>query len=189
LRLFAGVHAIIEEPNLNSAWWVLPVSEEIENKIPDPTHLSWGSKENSILGFTTRLALAESQGAVVGTTAILDQSHLITNEEFGAPLFEDVAHQFSVLLYRGELRCIDTLSQIRAVIEREKPAHTSYQVCIIEPRMRVGYQARVGVDAVVAGPPSSFILGETSGRGVTLGGEPAGRIGERNQVGLATRVG
>jgi phage tail-like protein len=189
LRLFAGVHAIIEEPNLNSAWWVLPVSEEIENKIPDPTHLSWGSKENSILGFTTKLASAESQGAVLGTTAILDQSHLITNEEFGTPLFEDVAHQFSVLLYRGELRCIDTLSQIRAVIEREKPAHTSYQVCIIEPRMRVGYQARVGVDAVIAGPASVFRLGETSGGGVTLGGEPAGRIGERNQVGLATRVG
>ncbi|ABA58327.1 Phage tail protein [Nitrosococcus oceani ATCC 19707] len=189
LRLFAGVHAIIEEPNLNSAWWVLPIREEMEDKISDPSYLSWGNEENSILGFTTRLASAEPQGAVVGTTTILDQSHLITSKEFGAPLFEDVAYQFSVLLYRGELRCADTLLRVRAVIEREKPAHTSYQVCIIEPRMRVGYQARVGVDTVIAGPPSVSRLGENSAGGVTLGGEPAGRIGERNQVGLATRVG
>ena len=71
------------------------------------------------------LAPAHAQGAVVGTTATLDQSHLVTNEDFGVPLFEDVAHQFSVQVYRGQVQCAETLPQVRAVIEREKPAHTT----------------------------------------------------------------
>jgi hypothetical protein len=128
---------------------------------------------------------------VVGTSAILDQSHLITNEEFGAPLFEDVAHQFSVEVYSGELKCAETLTKVRTVIEREKPAHTTYHLCIIDPRMRVGFQARVGIDAVVAGPPTVIKLGEGMplGGDAALSGQPAGRLGAQSLVGVTTRVG
>jgi hypothetical protein len=62
-------------------------------------------------------------------------------------------------------------------------------LCIIEPRMRVGFQARVGIDAVVAGPLPAIKLGETLGDSITLGGDPAGRIGKRSQVGQTMRVG
>ena len=137
------------------------------------------------------LAPAHAQGAVVGTTATLDRSHLLTNEEFGVPLFEDVAHQFSVQVYRGQLKCAETLPQVHAVIAREKPAHTSYHLCILEPRMRVGFQARVGIDTVVAGPLPGMKADEALalGQDTVLGGQPAARIGERNQVGLTMRVG
>lgn len=193
LRVFAGVEAIIEEPILGAAWWSLPAAEtscrcdEANLRVREET---WTAAENSILGVTTMLAPAEAQGAVVGTTAILDHSHLITDEEFGVPLFEDVAHQFSVQVYRGQLRCAETLPQVRAVIEREKPAHTAYHLCIIEPRLRVGFQARVGIDTVVAGPPAAMKLGEeiVLGGDAALGGQPAGRIGEQSRVGLTTRI-
>ena len=190
LRLFAGVHAVIQEPILNAAWWSLPAHEE-SKACEDATDKSWQVTENSILGFTTMLAPAEAQGAVVGTTAILDQSHLIPGEEFGAPLFTDVAHQFSVLTYRGELKCQEILVKVRAVIEREKPAHTHYHLCIVEPRMRVGFQARVGIDAVVAGPPPAVKLGEAPGLGpyLALGGRPPARLGDQSRVGLTTRIG
>jgi hypothetical protein len=47
---------------------------------------------------------------------------------------------------------------VRAVIEREKPAHTTYHLCVIEPRMRVGAQARLGIDTIVSqGPPPAGI--------------------------------
>lgn len=192
LRLFARVHAIIQEPILNAAWWSLPAHEETKcNACEDVTDKSWQGTENSILGFTTMLASAEAQGAVVGTTAILDQSHLIPAEEFGAPLFTDVVHQFSVLTYRGELKCHETLVRVRAVIEREKPAHTHYHLCIVEPRMRVGFQARVGIDAVVAGPPPAVKLGEVPGFGpyLALGGRPPARLGDQSRVGLTARIG
>jgi hypothetical protein len=133
------------------------------------------------------LASAQPQGAVLGTTATLDYSHLITNEEFGAPLFESVAHQFSVQFYRSQLKCADTLAELRAIIESEKPAHTDYHLCIIEPRMRVGFQSRVGIDAVIGGPPMQTRLGE--GSELVLGGEPPGHIGENSRLGMTTRVG
>ena len=137
------------------------------------------------------LAPAHAQGAVVGSTAIFDSSHLITNEEFGAPLFEDVANQFSVQIYRGQLACPETLTEVRSVIEQEKPAHTTYHLCIVEPRMRVGFQARLGVDTVVGGPPMPLALGEemSLGKDTALGGEAPGRIGEQSRLGISTRVG
>jgi hypothetical protein len=77
------------------------------------------------------------------------------------------------------------------VIEREKPAHTMYHLCIVEPRMRVGFQARVGIDTVVAGAPTPSKLDDQMvlGTDVALGGQPGGRIGERSHVGMTTRVG
>jgi phage tail-like protein len=136
LKWYAGVEAHIEEPGLH-------------------THL-WSLGETSTLGFTTMLAPAQLQGAVVGTSATLDQSHLTQGEDFGAVLFEDLAHRFCVQVYCAELIRPGALEDVRAVIEREKPAHTDYHLRVIEPRMRVGVQARVGIDAIIAqGPPAA----------------------------------
>ena len=133
------------------------------------------------------LASAHPQGAVVGATATLDQTHLISNEEFGSPLFVDLADKFSVLVYRGQLDCAETLARIRDVIRNEKPAHTDYHLCVVEPALRVGYQARVGIDAVVAGGLVPTGLGDD--RGTVLAGQPATRVGADSLVGITTRVG
>ncbi len=138
LKLYAGVEARIEEPVLGATLWSLG--------------------ETSTLGFTTMLAPGHAQGAVVGTSATLDQSHLTRGDDFGAALFADVAHRFCVHIYCAELTRPGALEEARAVLEREKPAHTAYHLCVIEPRMRVGAQARVGIDAIVAqGPPPARI--------------------------------
>lgn len=189
LRFYAGVDAIIEEPILSAEWWALP-AESIPCACKGgagTAEKAWVETENSILGVTTMLAPAHAQGAVVGATATLDQSHLISNAELGAPLFLDVAHQFTVQIYRGQLSSPETQARVHDVIRREKPAHTAYHLCVIEPRLRVGYQARVGIDTVVAGPPAPVGLGDE--RGVVLGGQPAARIGEASSVGITTRVG
>jgi phage tail-like protein len=136
LKLYAGVEARIDEPGLQTALWSLG--------------------ETSILGFTTMLAPAHLQGAVVGTSATLGQSHLTRGDDLGSVLFEDVAHQFCVQVYCAELTRPGALADVQAVLERERPAHTIYHLCVIEPRMRVGVQARVGIDAIVAqGPPTA----------------------------------
>jgi phage tail-like protein len=195
LRLLAGVNAVIQEPILNAAWWGLPAMAtpacQAEPSRSGSPEISWQETEDSILGFTTMLAPAHAQGAVVGTTATLDQSHLVTSEDFGLPLFEDVAHQFSVQVYRGQVKCAETLPQVRAVIEREKPAHTSYHLCILEPRMRVGFQARVGIDTVVSGPLPAMTSDQALalGQDTVLGGQPSARVGKRTKVGPNTRVG
>lgn len=181
VREGAGVEVQVDEPILHTGWWALPPDEA-------PTALEM---EGSTLGFTTVLVVAEPQGAVVGTTALLDESHLIADEEYGMPLFEDVAHQCTVQMYRGRSYSDHTRDEVRAVLDAEKPAHTAYHLCVVEPRMRVGFQARLGIDSVVAGPLAPTLPAPTyaAGPDLVLGGEPAGRIGERSEVGRTTRLG
>jgi phage tail-like protein len=140
LELYAGVAARIEEPGASAALFTLD--------------------ENVALGFNTALAPAHEQGAVLASTATVGGSHLLDAEDIGAPAFEDVANRFCVQVYAAQLAEPRTRDRITAVLEREKPAHTLYHLCVIEPRMRVGFQARIGVDSIVAGPPPELRLGD-----------------------------
>jgi phage tail-like protein len=194
LKLFAGVDAVIEEPILEAAWWALPAAAETCCDVCAADAASagtptWQPTQTSLLGFTTMLAPAQPQGAVVGATAVLDQSHLITVDEFGAPLFSDVAYQFSVLVYRGQVMCEDVLPRVRALIEQEKPAHTTYQLCVVDPGMRVGYASRLGIDSVIGGPSRSLSLGDARalGEDTVLAGAPAARVGH-SRLGRSTRL-
>ncbi|NLX11319.1 MAG: phage tail protein [Chloroflexi bacterium] len=177
LKFFAGVEAIVESPIQYATWWALPGADDPGD--PDVC--------TSVLGFTTRLAPAEPDGAVVGTTATLDHAHLISGEEYGVPLFESVAHRFTVQVYQGQAPNTCTLDTIRGVIEREKPAHTDYRLCVIEPKMRLGFQARIGIDTVIgSGAAQGAPLGEGD---LVARGEPPGTIGDRSEIGRSTRLG
>jgi phage tail-like protein len=137
----------------------LKIYAGVEARITEPPATLWSLGETSTLGFTTRLAPGAAQGAVLDSTATLDASHLTRGDDFGAALFEDVAHRFCVEVYCAELRTPGVLDDVRAVLDREKPAHTVYSLCVIEPRMRVGAQARVGIDAIVGAGPAMAGLG------------------------------
>jgi hypothetical protein len=84
---------------------------------------------------------------------------MTTGAVLGPALFEDVAHRFCVSVYCAELTSPDALTTVQQVLDREKPAHTTYELCVIGPTMRVGVQARVGMDAIVgrAGDPPAAI--------------------------------
>src|SRR5262249_5761152 len=139
------------------------------------------------LGFNTMLAPAHEQGAVLASTAVLGQSHLLAEDAIGAPLFADVAHRFCVQVYAAHLPDARAREQVVRVLDREKPAHTDYHLCVIEPRMRVGFQARVGIDSIVAGPPPEWRLdsGAPDGADRVLADAPphTGRLGQGWRVG------
>ena len=146
---------------------------------------AWTDGGDAILGISTVLASAEPQGAVVGTTATMDRSQLITQEEYGAPLFDEVAYRFVVRLYPGELSCPGKIDQVRAILDREKPAHTVYEICTVEPGVRIGYQARLGVDTLLGGQSVPGRLGETP---LVLSGEPRAHLGIGTRVGASMRL-
>jgi phage tail-like protein len=148
LKIYAGVEARIVEPARETSLWSLG--------------------EVSSLGFTTMLAPGELQGAVLDSSATLDGSHLTQIDELGGALFDDLAHRFYVQIYCAELTRPGALDDARAVIEREKPAHTDYHLCVIQPRMRVGAQARVGIDTIVAKGPPPAQLGMVLDQGMLL---------------------
>ena len=139
-----GLTAVIEEPIVQTGWWALPA------ETPTPAEA-----DSSVLGAGTVLAAVEPQGAVIGTTAVLDGSTFSPQDEYAKSLFAEVAHQFTVRLYRGKEFSDRALVDVRALLEREAPAHTTYHVCVVEPYLSVGIQARVGVDTIVGDPASS----------------------------------
>lgn len=143
IQIYTGVNARISEPAAAVRVWALA--------------------QTSTLGVTTQLASGSASGAVLDSTATLDASHLTRGDRFGATLFEDVAHRFCVDVYCADLRTPRLLEEVRAVLDREKPAHTVYSVRTIGARMRVGLQARVGVDAIVAGGPALATVGTVLG--------------------------
>ena len=139
LQLYTGAEVRIEEPSQYVNMWSLG--------------------QGSTLGFTTMLAPAYAEGAVLDTTATLGQSHLIDEMDYGAPLFEGSAHHFCVHLHAASVPDPQDIERVRRIIEREKPAHTTYHLCLLEPRMRVGFQARIGVDSIVGAGPDGQVIG------------------------------
>lgn len=144
LKLYAGLESRIQEGRDPGRCWLLG--------------------ESSTLGFSTALASGPLQGAVLGSSATLDESHL-AREDGRTVLSDDEAHRFCVQVYRTPSAPRDALARARAVLDREKPAHTTYHLQMIEANLRVGVQARVGIDAVV-GAPRRARLGTRLGDGV-----------------------
>jgi len=166
LKLYANATAHISEPQQQAQLWSLG--------------------ERSTLGFSTMLAPAHAQGAVVGTTAVLNQSHLIEAEDFGSPLFEDIAHHFCVQVYAADVPDTRALDEVDRLIMQEKPAHTTYHLCRIEANMRVGFQARIGIDSIVGHTGSDLVTGDARlGMGSILPAEEGTKIGKNVRVGFS----
>lgn len=146
----------------------------------------WSLGQTSTLGFSTQLAAAEPQGAVVGTTAVASRSHLIAVNDYGAPLFEDLAHRFCVHVPAAALAAPGMREALVRVLEREKPAHTAFALSAVEPCLRIGMQATLGVDAFVSGPMANGSLG-VGGRLGTNASLPGG--GLRTDSSADLRVG
>ncbi|MFC7724179.1 phage tail protein [Nocardioides sp. GCM10028917] len=105
--------------------------------------------DSAELGMRTMTAAAPPTGSIVDSTAVAGASHLIGPSDYGAPLFGDLAHRFDVLVHAAWVRCEDERDRLAALIERERPAHASAHLCVIEPGISVGIQARIGVDTVI----------------------------------------
>jgi phage tail-like protein len=130
---------------------------------------------------------------LVGQT-VVGQSQPLADKEYGAPLYNETAHLFTVSVPAATMPTPGKREQLRGVIEQEKPAHADYHLCFVDARMRVGFQARIGIDSIVAGPPAPLslegtILGiesflkddETQGR--------IGRVGSHGHIGYDTVLG
>ena len=167
-----GLTAVVEEPIVHSGWWALPDDD------PAPAQA-----ELSVLGVSTVLAATEPQGAVLGSTAVLDGSTLSPQEEYARALFADVAHQFTVRLYRGAAFSDRALSDANALVARHAPAHAAYHVCVVEPGLRVGVQSRIGIDAIIGDPTAADKALDAASGGLVLGGEAPRRLGRDSELG------
>lgn len=126
----------------------------------------------------------EAGGFDVGS-AVVGASGPQGTGDFGQALFADSAHLFTVLVPPAcDCGGIHGSPQqrLREAIEAEKPAHTDFHLCFLKPRLRVGFQARLGIDAIVAdGPPAGRWNQLQLGRDSFLAGPPPARATTKPQ--------
>jgi phage tail-like protein len=102
--------------------------------------------------------------------------------------FHVFAHKFSVFVPARVRDCDAERRALEQLMAREAPAHTCYELRYVEPRFRVGVQAMLGLDSVIARTPRGVRLdGMPLGEASVLDAPP-GRRGPRLSVGDA-RVG
>jgi phage tail-like protein len=153
----------------------------------------WVLNETSTLGFDTMLAAASPDGLVVGE-AVVGESRPEPVGAWAQDLFTDAAHRFTVVLPTAAAGAAATRRVAQRVLDAAKPAHTTYHLCLPGPSLQVGTQARLGIDAIVAGPGPGLVLDEHASLGLDarLGDVPPsspGTVAERGHVGVSTRLG
>ncbi len=91
-------------------------------------------------------------------------------------VFQKFAHRFRVFVPAAWVRDIEDERRIRRALDAEKPAHTQYELCLVEPRFRVGVQSTVGIDTVIGARPLAR-LGCQGNADHPQASEPASRLG------------
>lgn len=71
----------------------------------------------------------------------------------------EFAHHFTIVLPNQVVPDEDALDTIRHLIDAQKPAHTHYEIRIVEPGIRIGCQSTIGVDALVGPYPGAPLSG------------------------------
>lgn len=109
--------------------------------------------------------------------------------------FHQYAHRFSVVVPSSFCEGGAKERAIRQIVDVEKPAHTQYKICKVEPKFRVGLQSTISVDTIIGIYPVT-VLGLRSALGIdsVLGETPAEkeqptlRVGRKSRIGVDTVI-
>ena len=95
----------------------------------------------------------------VGVSSTVGSFRLTNSPQPASEPLTEGANQFSVFFPASPYKAADAMKSIQPILDREKPAWTQAFLCPVFPRLRVGVQATIGVDAYV-GRADSMILGK-----------------------------
>jgi len=136
-------------------WTFLPLQDASEPVVP-----RLGSPDSGGLNEGPRLWSRNFCARLqVGVQSTIGQFTLTNAPVPGSEPYDWGANQFSVLFPADPYTASDTTAAIETVLDREKPAYTEAFLCPVFPRLRVGIQATLGVDAYV-GKANAMILGK-----------------------------
>ena len=123
-----------------------------------------GFRERAHLMLSAGRAAAVEPGAPLWSRSVVGRlqlgvfsraggARLVSTGDPQRDLFHEYAHRFRVFIPADWVRTAEEERMVRRALDAEKPAHTRYDLCLVEPRLRVGVQCTVGVDTIVAGYP------------------------------------
>jgi phage tail-like protein len=204
VELHTGIKPAIVESFADRNIWILGSSSRLDfdTRLPalDPLGMIVPD-ENAGSGCCPPLADADSHcspcaqsNAIPETGAIqtpigrivVGESGPLASYQIGLPLYSETAYRFCVFVDSYRACDAGTRQEITRIIDREKPAHTDYRVEYVAPEMRVGLQARVGLDAIVGGEPPPFTLAAHIGIETHLPPADTARVGAAALDGLLT---
>lgn len=107
----------------------------------------------------------------LGENARIGDFRLISTGDPARDALQIHAHKFSVFLPASCLASDEQERAVRRLIEQEKPAHTQAFLQRLEPRLRVGVQATVGIDTIVGRLPR-LVLPAAAGANTPAVGAP-----------------
>lgn len=141
------------------------------------------------LGLDTVLPGAAPGGVTVGVDVVGAEAPE-RGDDRGAILFEETAHRFTAVVPAASLDD-DGRRALARVLDAEKPAHTAYHLCAAEPRLRVGVQALLGLNAIVGSGRDAMTLDESVRLGLDArtASDPEdapGAVGRRSRLGVDT---
>jgi phage tail-like protein len=131
----------------------------------------------------------------LGSNAQLGSTKLFTEQDPYRDPFYAYANKFTVFVPARFGRQAQDRKALETLIATESPAHTLGQVSYVEPRFRVGLQATIGLDAVIARVPEGVTLGQTALDGSRALTAPAGapawpspsfEVGKDGRIGSTT---
>lgn len=200
IQLYTGIRAHVIEWARERRVWQLGVTSALgfDTALPSGAVDGIVVADPAILGKTQPPWGCQEPERVVVGHAVVGADRPLAPEDFGAILFDDAAHRITVMIPAGQAQDAAVRARLREVIAAEVPAHVIFDVCFIEPRLRIGMQARIGIDAVIAGEPAPLRLSEAhlgedsrlgsrSERGVGAG--PNFYIGQQARIGSALVLG
>jgi phage tail-like protein len=89
--------------------------------------------------------------------ATVGKVRLVTTGDPDRDVFHYYAHRFRVVAPASWVRTAADERMLRRAIEAEKPAHTAYQLALINPGIRLGGQATIGLDTIIGGLPRASL--------------------------------
>lgn len=104
------------------------------------------------------------------------QVRLISTGDPERDVFHEHAHRFQVVVPSAWVRTRAEEELLLRAIDAEKPVHAQYQLCLVEPRLRVGIQSTVGVDTIL-GPEPYAVLASAELSDVPVNRPPRQRLG------------
>ena len=148
---------------------------------------TWVLGQSSRLDFDTRLAPLDPMGMVVPDHAVVGEAGPLAEHQLGLPLYAQEAYRFCVVVDGYRAADPRTVQEITRIVEREKPAHTDWRLEPVAPELRVGLQARIGIDTIVGGDPPPLTLGQARlSANAQLPPPDAARVGETTLDGSLT---
>ncbi|HZH31989.1 MAG TPA: hypothetical protein VEY11_14580 [Pyrinomonadaceae bacterium] len=163
-----------------------------------------GMDDLAALGASAPLWSPSAVGRLhLGVFAREGEARLVSTGDPERDLFHEYAHRFRVFVPASWVRTKTDEEMLRRALNGEKPAHTSFDLCLVEPRLRVGLQATVGVDTVVGAMPSARLacphetdappsrpprnrLGYDMVLSAPPGDQPTFRVGRETRAGVGT---